>query len=308
VKQRLPNGHAAAEIVSSIVLIILILFPSGSVEEPAKMDTAPQTVGSSSETHDSTLDEPQTITIGLPDLPEGVKKLEMVLIEPGPFTMGSPRKELGRAEHEWPAHQVTMTRPFYMGKYEVTQAQWEAVMGSGSHRSKFRGNPNLPVEKISWLACQKFIKRLNKLGQGTFRLPTEAEWEYSCRADTQTRFSFGDGLEIAAEHMWWNGNNHPDGTKEVGLKLPNAWGLYDMHGNVWEWCWDRWEPPCEREDRVESQEVSSDWWLLSFFTNRVCRGGSFRSSPKDCRSAHRFREQSFDFHYSLGFRVVREYP
>jgi formylglycine-generating enzyme required for sulfatase activity len=291
-----------------IMFITLIFFLDSNAQESIKIHSDPKTHQSSPDGNSEPLEEPQTITIDLPDLPEGVKKLEMVLIEPGSFTMGSPKEEPGRTEREWPAHQVTITKPFYMGKYEVTQAQWEAVMGVDSHRSKFRGNPNLPVEKTSWLACQKFIKRLNELGKGTFRLPTEAEWEYSCRAGTQTPFAFGDELETADEHMWWRDNSDPAGTREVGLKSPNAWELCDMHGNVWEWCWDRWEPPYEREDREDSQEASSGWWLLSFFTNRVCRGGSFLSDPQDCRSAHRFREQSFDFHYSLGFRLVREYP
>lgn len=214
------------------MLVILALLLSSIANEPANIATADQTATSSAESDHATVDEPQTISIHLPDLPEGAKELEMVLIRPGSFTMGSLGEGQACTERAWPPHEVTITKPYYMGKYEVTQAQWEAVMGSRSHRSKFCGRPNNPVEKVSWRACQKFIKRLNKLCKGTFRLPTEAEWEYACRAGTQTRFSFGDELEFAGDYMWWRENSDPYGTREVGLKRPNPWGLYDMHGNV----------------------------------------------------------------------------
>ena len=276
-------------------------------EEPAKTYAVLQRIMSPSEGNSANSEKQQIITINLPGLPKDAKKLEMVLIKPGTFTMGSLIEERGHSESEWPPHKVTITKPFYIGKYEVTQAQWEAVMGSKSHRSKFRGRPNNPVEKVSWRACQKFIKRLNKLGHGTFRLPTEAEWEYACRAGTDTRFSFGDALEIADKYMWWTGNNTPNETNKVGLKLPNPWELYDMHGNVLEWCSDRWEKPCERGPQIDPQSPSPSLPFSFLWTNYVFRGGSFRSGAKDCRSSYRSREQSFDYHYSLGFRLVREY-
>lgn len=267
-----------------------------------------QRTTSHSEGSSAKSEEQQMITVELPNLPQDAQKLEMILIKPGTFTMGSSLKERGRSEDEWPPHKVTMTKLFYMGQYEVTQAQWEAVMGSKSHRSKFRGRPNNPVEKVSWRACQKFIKRLNHLGEGTFRLPTEAEWEYACRAGTGTRFSFGDALENADKYMWWSGNNTPDETKKVGLKSPNPWGLYDMHGNVFEWCLDGWEKPYARGTQIDPQRSSPNFFFFSLWTSRVYRGGSFRSNAKYCRSAPRGQEQSFDYHYSLGFRIVREYP
>jgi formylglycine-generating enzyme required for sulfatase activity len=279
-----------------------------NMKESVKTYAVSQMPMSQSEGSSANSEEQQMITIDLSGLPEDAKKLEMVLIKPGIFTMGSSKEESGRSEDEWPPHKVTITKPFYMGKYEVTQAQWESVMGSGSHRSKFRGRINNPVEKVSWRACQKFIKQLNTLGKGTFRLPTEAEWEYACRAGTETRFSFGDALEIADKYMWWTENNTPDETKEAGMKLPNPWGLYDMHGNVSEWCSDCWEKPYERGSQIDPQSLSSGLPFFFLWENHVFRGGSFRSNAKDCRSAYRSHEQSFDYHYSLGFRLVREYP
>ncbi len=261
-------------------------------------------------------DREQEIVADLPGLMTGAKKLKMVLIQPGTFFMGSPSTEPGRCERDWPAHQVSITKPFYMGKYEVTQAQWLALMDKNP--SKFRERPNHPVEKVNWRACQKFIKRLNTLDQGTFRLPAEAEWEYACRAGTQTPFFFSDEVkdaeerdgfwEVADRYMWWAGNSDSDGAREVGTKAPNPWGLYNIHGNVWEWCWDRWENPHPRAPQIDPQGPSFGWSLFSLWRNHIGRGGSFRESAEHCRSAQRGREQSFDYHFSLGFRIVRECP
>ena len=150
-------------------------------------------------------------------------------IEPGTFLMGAA--DLGFTEHE-----VTISRGFYLGKYEITQGQWESVMGSNP---SYFGGSNRPVEQVSWNDVQEFIGRLNEAaGEEVYRLPTEAEWEYACRAGTTTRWSFGDDEGQLGEYAWYTGNNSPYGTKEVGTKRPNPWGLYDMHGNVWEWCQD----------------------------------------------------------------------
>jgi formylglycine-generating enzyme required for sulfatase activity len=237
--------------------------------------------------------------------------LDMVLIEPGTFMMGSSKEECGHSKFEWPLHEVTITKPFYIGKYEITQAQWEAVMGRRSHHSKFRGRLNNPVEKVSWWACQLFIRRLNALCQGTFRLPTEAEWEYACRAGTDTRFSFGDSVETADKYMWWSGNNYSKETKEVGLKKPNPWGLYDMHGNVSEWCSDLWKAPYERGPRKDPKGPTPSWFSkICPLSNHVNRGGSiyYGFGACECRSAARHYEQAIDYHYSIGLRLVREYP
>jgi formylglycine-generating enzyme required for sulfatase activity len=303
-KKVLKNSHSLRLIGLLMVFFVLGFFSTGCAKEPKRTDRDQQRPISHSDTNHEKPFDRKVMTIHLPGLPENAKKLEMVLILPGSFTMGSSMEEQGRLDTDWPLHEVTITKPFYMGKYEVTQAQWESVMGNNP--SSFRGRPNNPVEKVRWRTCQKFIKKLNSLGQGNFRLPTEAEWEYACRAGTVTRFSFGDSLENADKFMWWEGNNDPKGTKEVGLNLPNPWGLYDMHGNVQEWCEDRWQLPNERDPQIDPKGSSSGSSFFFLWTNRVFRGGSFGSHAQGCRSSYRSREQSIDFNYSLGFRLVRE--
>ncbi len=160
--------------------------------------------------------------------------MEFVLLPAGTLQMGSSASE--GYHDEQPVHTVHLTRPFYLGKYEVTQGQWQAVMGSNP--SLFTGDPNRPVENVSWNDVQEFIRRLNaQEGATLYRLPTEAEWEYAARAGTTTRWSFGDDASQLARYSWYSenagGQTHP-----VGQLLPNPWGLYDMYGNVWEWVQD----------------------------------------------------------------------
>ena len=250
---------------------------------------------------------PKEIRIDLPKLPADATPLEMVLIPAGKFTMGSPVDEPGRrAEWEWAPHEVTISKPFYMGKYEVTQAQWEAVTGVKPYSKHFVVGPNHPVAKPSWMLCRSFVKKLNRLGEGTFRLPTEAEWEYACRAGTNTRYFFGDSTEDADRYMWWSGNNDSGGAKEVGGKLPNPWGLHDTLGNVSEWCADMWEAPHARGSQTDP--LPEPKFFSTPLTNRVFRGGHYSDDAGQSRAAVRFREQQIDFHSSLGLRVVRECP
>ena len=165
------------------------------------------------------------------DLGGGVT-MEFVLILPGSFTMGSDK---GQQSDEKPAHKVTLTKPFYLGKFEVTQEQWEKVMGSNP--SNFKG-PKLPVEQVSWNDCQSFLAKLQEKSNGQkFALPTEAQWEYACRAGSTGDYCFGDGDANLGEYAWYS-SNAGNQTHPVGGKKPNAWGLYDMHGNVCEWCND----------------------------------------------------------------------
>ncbi len=238
---------------------------------------------------------PREITINLPNLSASAKPLEMVLIPAGTFMMGSPEDEIGRYTDEGPQHQVTLTKSFYLGKYEVTQAQWQAVMGS--NLSYFTGN-NRPVEQVSWNDCQAFIQNLNKLGQGIFRLPTEAEWEYACRAGTTTRFYWGDDPDYSqiGQYAWYWDNSNSQ-THEVGTKLPNAWGLYDMSGNVWEWCQD-WYGTYPFSPQVDPAGVNSG-------SDRVLRGGSCFVYGRYCWSAYRGDRWPGNVDNNLGFRLSR---
>ena len=171
------------------------------------------------------------------DLGDGVE-MRFILIPPGEFILGSPEKEKDRYPEEGPAHKVKITKPFYLAIHETTQEQYEKLMGSNP--SKFKGKDR-PVESLVWDAADQFCKKLSGKAKVKARLPTEAEWEYACRAGTTTRFSFGDDLnyEELTKYAWfWDSKNKDNEQHPVGLKLPNPWGLYDMHGNVWEWCQD----------------------------------------------------------------------
>jgi formylglycine-generating enzyme required for sulfatase activity len=221
------------------------------------------------------------------DLGGGVK-MEFVLIRPGSFTMGSDENI-----NEKPAHKVTITKPFYLGKYEVTQEQWEKVMGSNP--CHFKG-PKLPVEQVSWNDCQSFLAKLQEKSPGQkFALPTEAQWEYACRAGSTSDYCFGDGDANLGEYAWYS-SNAGNQTHPVGGKKPNAWGLYDMHGNVWEWCNDAYRP--------YSTEAVSDPTGASSGA-RVLRGGAWHISPGNLRSAGRDgAAPDFRDHYFIGLRCV----
>ena len=217
-------------------------------------------------------------------LPNGAKPLEMVLIPEGTFMMGDD-----------PIHQVTLTNAFYMGKYEVTQAQWQAVMGSNP---SFLSGSDLPVEQVSWDDCRTFIQKLNQLGQGIFRLPTEAEWEYACRAGTTTPFYWGENNFYNSEieqYAWYN-KNSGSGTHGVGRKLPNKWGLYDMSGNVCEWCQD-WYGSYSRDIQIDPLGAVSGSY-------RVYRGGSWNDSDRECYSTYRLYMDPGIASTRIGVRLV----
>ena len=228
------------------------------------------------------------------DLGKGIK-LEIVLIPAGEFMMGSPDSDKLAFGVEKPQHRVRITKPFYLGKYLVTQEQWEAV--TGSNPSHFKG-PKNPVEQVTWDDCQEFIKKLNERvrrpnpnpfrgthkvgrGEGEFRLPTEAQWEYACRAGSKTRYCFGDDESGLGEYAWYD-KNSGDKTHPEGEKKPNAWGLYDMHGNVWEWCQDWWKDGYYKESPVDDPTGPPQG------SSRVNRGGSWSYPANDCRSASRY--------------------
>jgi formylglycine-generating enzyme required for sulfatase activity len=226
------------------------------------------------------------------DLGGGIK-MELVLIRPGTFRMGDAN---GDAE-EKPVHKVAIEKPFYLGKFEVTQEQWKAVMGF--NRSHFQG-AKLPVERISWEDCRAFVKKLNEKfpkSSVTFRLPTEAEWEYACRAGTSTRYGFGDDATKLGEYAWFE-NNAGGKTHPVGQKKPNAWGLYDMCGNVWEWCGDWYE------DQYYAQSPENNPTGPAEGSHRILRGGSWSDGPSSCRSAYRYGLPPWFCVYCYSFRVA----
>lgn len=239
------------------------------------------------------------------DLGSGVK-LELVLIPAGEFLMGSPDLEADRLSQEGPQHRVKISKPFYMGKYEVTQAQWQAVMGSNP--SSFKGDSNLPVESVSWEDCQEFCRKLSQKTGQPIRLPTEAEWEYACRAGTTTPFSFGNTIATSqanydgrASYGSGSKGEYRERTTRVGSFAPNAWGLFDMHGNVWEWCQD-----CYGSYPLGTVTDPSGDSARSPF--RVLRGGSWLNHPRHCRSAYCHCYSSSGRGNNFGIRVASGTP
>ena len=229
---------------------------------------------------------------------------QMVYIRPGRFMMGSPSNEPGRDDDE-KQHQVTLTRGFYMGATEVTQGQWRKIMGSNPSHFKNCGD-DCPVESVSWNDAKDFIGRLNKReGTDKYRLPTEAEWEYAARAGTTTRYGWGSSDPVC-EPGRKNGARFDDNRKcddigpaAVGTYLSNSWGLYDMHGNVWEWCQDRYgNYPSGMATDPEGPRSGS---------HRVIRGGSWSNSARICRSANRNRDNPGFRDHDVGFRLARTY-
>ena len=251
----------------------------------------------------------------LEDLGKGIS-LEMVLIPAGTFMMGSPASEKGRDKDET-QHEVTLKKPYYMGKCAVTQGQWEAVMKrhslleawlprflrSGMY-PRSNENLNLPVTYVSWEDCQEFIKKLNAKTAGGYRLPTEAEWEYACRAGTTTAFFYGDKITTQDANYNWRMESLCDVAqgatlKEVGSYKPNNFGLYDMHGNVSEWCED-WYEHFSRDAVTDPKGPARGEY-------RVLRGGSFYSWELGTRCSARGRWTPSDREgiWTCGFRLAR---
>ena len=218
--------------------------------------------------------------------------MEFVLISPGTFKMGSATGD----PDERPVHDVTISKQFYMGKYEVTQSQWQAVMGTNP--SLFPGEKR-PVDQVSWDDAQAFVRKLNTMeGAQLYRLPTEAEWEYAARAGSPTIYSFGNDPKQLGEYAWYRGNAEHR-THPVGQKKPNAWGLHDMLGNVWEWVQD-WEGKYPSGPVTDPKGPESG-------TYRMRRGCGWNNEANVCRVANRYSVVGYrdDF---LGFRVVRMLP
>ncbi len=258
--------------------------------------------------------------------------MKLVLIPAGEFMMGSPNDEEWRWEDEVPQHRVRITMPFYLGMYQVTQAEYERVMGTnpswfspgggGSDRVSGLDTSRFPVESVSWNDAVEFCRKLSALpaersAGREYRLPTEAEWEYACRAGTTTRYSFGDDASQLGEYAWYSGNSDRgthrvwqmwanlwglhdfDGrTHRVGQKRANPWGLYDMHGNVWEWCADWFDGKYYANSPVDDPQGPASG------SHRVSRGGSWSFPAAECRSADRYRYTPGPCSLHFGFRLV----
>ena len=258
-------------------------------------------------------------------------QLDLMLIPGGTFMMGSPEDELGRYADEGGApHEVTVS-PFLMGRYPVTQAQWRGVASRDDLKverdldpepSHFEGAEN-PVEQVSWYDAVEFCNRLSRLTGHTYRLPTEAEWEYACRSGTTTPFHFGETITTElANYCGEDDESDPDeypghyGDAPKGdyrktttpvnyfYPLANLFGLCDMHGNVWEWCEDHWHYNYEEDGGAPTD--GSAWLTKDLSAERVLRGGSWDFDPRTCRSACRDFDVPGDRFYNLGFRVVCE--
>ena len=259
---------------------------------------------------------------------EPTLELDLMLIPGGTFTMGSPPDELGRYDDEDPQHEVSVS-PFLMGRYPVTQAQWRVIAlredlqantELDSDPASFKGDDR-PVEQVSWYDAIEFCARLSRLSGRTYRLPTEAEWEYACRAGTTTPFHFGESIttelanyrgiadEDAPEEYPGHYGRGPAGEYRKSTTpvnhfhpLANTWGLCDLHGNVWEWCQDHWH------DNYEQAPTDGSAWLKDEQQAglRVLRGGSWLNNPGNCRSACRYNYNPGFRSFVTGFRVVCE--
>ena len=204
--------------------------------------------------------------------------------------MGSDKGE----DDEKPVHKVTLTKPFYMGRFEVTQEQWQAVMGENP--STFTGAKN-PVEGVNWEDCQAFLQKLSaKVPGRIFKLPTEAQWEYACRAGSSAQYSFGNDPAELGKFAWFGGNSQSS-THPVGQKQPNTWGLHDMHGNVCEWCADWYASGYPAGDAVDPVGAPAG-------DARVLRGESWVSVPVDLRCAYRVGTPVGYRNTHVGLRIV----
>jgi formylglycine-generating enzyme required for sulfatase activity len=250
--------------------------------------------------------------------------IEMMLIPAGTFMMGSPDDEIDRASSEGPQHEVSVAA-FFMGKYPITQAQWQFVAGLPQVNQELNPNPSRfkgdkrPVEQVSWYDAVEFCARLSTHTNRDYRLPTEAEWEYACRAGTTTPFHFGETIttDLAnyrgtdnKEYNWSGsygrgpkGEYREETTPVDHFGITNAFGLCDMHGNVWEWCEDHWHSNYE-----EAPTDGSAWLSDDEDARRVLRGGSWLNSPRNCRSATRLNGDPRVAGSDIGFRIVCSAP
>jgi formylglycine-generating enzyme required for sulfatase activity len=258
--------------------------------------------------------------LGVPVAFENHAGVRFVLVPAGEFMMGSPDDEVGRYKGEGPRHKVTIGKAFYAAIHQCTQGQWKSVMGTmpwkdkdGKNKRAAVDNPSHAINHVCWDDGMAFCAKLGKKDGRTYRLLTEAEWEYACRAGSTTRYCYGDDLkaEKLAEYAWYQKTYFADGSKSqfmrpVGAKKPNAWGVYDMHGNAWEFCMDVSRPnyegaPTDGSAWIKGGPASKDGVL-----GRVLRGGGPRSTDRRCRTASRYGYPQNVGSYYTGFRIMCE--
>ena len=234
------------------------------------------------------------ITVELP----GGAIMEMVWIQPGVFEMGGiyPMWQ----DNERPSHEVEISRGFYLGKYEVTQAQWESVMGTRPWKGQVANNANAPATFVSWSDAQAFIDALNKaVGDELYRLPTDAEWEHACRAGTRDTWHFGSYADTLVYFAWYS-KNAQRFPSEAGQKLPNPWGLHDMHGNVAEWCSDWYDDEYPIVRKIQKDPQGPDKG-----EHRVIRGGDYLCNKWHVTAATRMDAHPIEKSRKIGFRLLR---
>jgi len=306
VKKRKHVAYAALLLVVLAFVVYYAVRP-GPSRPPARPPVQESLAPGSPEAQERQRQAVQTLALPL-EVKAARTGIVFRLIPTGTFTRGSPSSEAQRDNDET-SHQVTLTKPFYCGKFEVTQGQWQQVMGNNPSHFKSTG-ADAPVETVSWEDCQAFLKRLCQMegvAEGTYRLLTEAEWEYACRAGTQTPFAYGNDLDSTMANF---DGNYPYGsgrkgqyrqtTVAVGSFRPNAWGLYDMHGNVYEWCQD-WYGTYPSGSVTDALGPRSGGF-------RVFRGGGWHGSAGYCRSANRYGSTPGGRYQNLGLRLARTTP
>jgi formylglycine-generating enzyme required for sulfatase activity len=293
----------AVVLALGVLLIGFWMLAPGSTDAPPPSETVPlptrtatpdasrdsEVAQAVSQTPTPAADQEETITNSI--------GMEFVLIPAGEFEMGSPEYEEDRDNDEGPVHRVKIEKAFYMGRYEVTQKEWREVMGDNP--SYFEGD-NLPVEQVSRDDVQEFIRKLNKKEDtDKYRLPSEAEWEYACRAGTTTRYSFGDSESKLDDYAWYDDNSGSK-THPVGRKKPNPYGMYDMHGNVREWVQDTWHGD------YDGAPTDGSAWGSGDGADRVLRGGSWDRNARLCRSSIRDRYVPGYSYAYVGIRLLEE--
>ena len=290
--KRLSLGIVAIGMI--VILSVIVLFLFLRHKEVTKLESNDKSADAS--TPAVTKKKTDSASITLQKTFKNSIGIEFVLIPAGSYTMGS-KSGIGDSD-EGPSHVVKISQPFYLQQTEVTQGQWKKVMGDNPSSFENCGD-DCPVETVSWEDAHKFINKLNEMENAeAYRLPTESEWEYAIRAGSATLFSFGDDDKLA-DNAWFDSNSDSK-THRVGTKKPNAWGLYDMHGNVWEWVED------DGHSNYEGAPSDGSAWIDEpRGTERVMRGGGWGSSARDCRSAYRNSDVPEGRADGVGFRLAR---